>query len=66
MASAFNWGSNFLISSLFPQMAELSLVFAYGFYAGSALLSLFFVLKWVPETKGREIEDMNESAYIRA
>ncbi|GAA4912093.1 sugar porter family MFS transporter [Nesterenkonia rhizosphaerae] len=66
VASAFNWGSNFLISSLFPQMAELSLVFAYGFYAGSALLSLFFVLKWVPETKGREIEDMKESAYIRA
>ena len=38
LASAFNWGSNFLISFLFPQMAELSLVFAYGFYGISALV----------------------------
>ncbi|GAA1820425.1 sugar porter family MFS transporter [Nesterenkonia flava] len=65
VASAFNWGSNFLISTLFPQMAELSLVFAYGFYAISALLSLVFVLLWVPETKGREIEDMQEKAHSR-
>lgn len=65
VASAFNWGSNFLISTLFPQMAELSLVFAYAFYGISALLSLFFVLKYVPETKGREIEDMQENAYVR-
>lgn len=65
LASAFNWGSNFLISSLFPQMAELSLVFAYGFYGVSALVSLVFVLKWVPETKGREIEDMQAEAYVK-
>ncbi|WP_146340994.1 sugar porter family MFS transporter [Nesterenkonia sp. NBAIMH1] len=66
VASAFNWGSNFLVSSLFPSMAELSLVFAYGFYAISALVSLFFVLKFVPETKNREIEDMREGAYSKA
>ncbi|WP_150460952.1 sugar porter family MFS transporter [Nesterenkonia ebinurensis] len=65
VASAFNWGSNFLISSLFPQMAELSLVFAYAFYGISALVSLVFVLKWVPETKAREIEDMEERAYSK-
>lgn len=63
LASAFNWGSNFLISSLFPQMAELSLVFAYAFYGVSALVSLVFVLKWVPETNGREIEDMHNEAH---
>lgn len=66
VASAFNWGSNFLISTLFPQMAELSLVFAYAFYGVSALISLVFVLKYVPETKGREIEDMKEQAYSKA
>ncbi|TLP77151.1 sugar porter family MFS transporter [Nesterenkonia sphaerica] len=65
VASAFNWGSNFLISTLFPQMAELSLVFAYGFYGVSALASLFFVLKYVPETKGREIEEMQERAHSK-
>ncbi|NDK32844.1 sugar porter family MFS transporter [Nesterenkonia haasae] len=65
VASAFNWGSNFLISTLFPQMAELSLVFAYAFYGVSALISLVFVLKYVPETKGREIEEMQEQAYSK-
>lgn len=65
VASAFNWASNFLISTMFPQMAELSLVFAYGFYGISALVSLVFVLKWVPETKGREIEDMDDAARLR-
>ncbi len=65
VASAFNWGSNFLISTLFPQMAEFSLVFAYAFYGVSALISLVFVLKYVPETKGREIEEMQEQAYSK-
>jgi hypothetical protein len=39
-------------------MAELGLSFAYGFYTVFALLSLLFVAKFVPETKGRQLEDM--------
>ncbi|WP_022871747.1 sugar porter family MFS transporter [Nesterenkonia alba] len=66
VCSAFNWLANFAISSSFPSMAELSLVFSYGFYAISALISLFFVLKFVPETKGREIEEMQETAHRRS
>lgn len=37
----------------------LLLGLAYGFYAVFALLSLFFVLKFVRETKGRTLEDMD-------
>ncbi|HEY0197684.1 MAG TPA: hypothetical protein VGC19_03955 [Rhodanobacter sp.] len=33
--------------------------FAYGLYAGFALLSLLFVLYAVCETKGIELEDMH-------
>ena len=44
----------------------LGLTFAYGFYAVSALLSLVFVLLWVPETKGVELEEMTEGAHTRA
>ncbi|GAA3284028.1 sugar porter family MFS transporter [Nesterenkonia halobia] len=66
VSAAANWLANFVISTVFPSMADLSLVFAYGFYAVSALLSLVFVLKWVPETKGRELEDMSEGAYERS
>ncbi|MDZ5076565.1 sugar porter family MFS transporter [Nesterenkonia sp. HG001] len=65
LTASANWAANFVISTIFPSMAELSLVFAYGFYAVSALLSLVFVLKWVPETKGRELEDMAEGAYSK-
>jgi SP family sugar:H+ symporter-like MFS transporter len=30
----------------------------YGFYACCAFLSIFFVVKMVHETRGRELEDM--------
>ncbi len=58
IAAAAQWLANFAISTSFPVMADLGLGFAYGFYAVCALLSFFFVLRWVPETKGRELEDM--------
>jgi hypothetical protein len=31
---------------------------AYGLYAGFAFLSIFFVLRFVNETKGKELEEM--------
>ncbi|WP_442864219.1 sugar porter family MFS transporter [Brevibacterium sp. BRM-1] len=65
-AAAVNWLANFAISTLFPAMADFSLAAAYGFYAVCSLLSLFFVLKWVPETKGVELEEMTEGAHTRA
>ena len=59
IAAAAQWLANFAISVSFPKMAEVGLGFAYGFYTLFALLSFFFVFKWVPETKGRELEDMD-------
>ena len=58
LAAAAQWGANFLISTTFPTMADIGLWFAYGFYTLAALASFVFVLKFVPETKGRELEDM--------
>ncbi|WP_010149461.1 sugar porter family MFS transporter [Serinicoccus profundi] len=58
IAAAAQWMANFVISTSFPAMADLGLGFAYGFYTLCALLSLFFVMKFVPETNGRELEDM--------
>ncbi|WP_298455354.1 sugar porter family MFS transporter [uncultured Cellulomonas sp.] len=58
LAAAAQWLANFLISTSFPAMAEIGLSFAYGFYTTFALLSLLFVAKFVPETKGRQLEDM--------
>ena len=47
-------------TDLRPKMKDISLSMSYGFYAACALLSLFFVIKWVRETKGKELEDMDE------
>ena len=58
LAAAAQWLANFVISRSFPKMAEIGLSFAYGFYTTFALLSFFFVLRFVPETKGRQLEDM--------
>ncbi|QNK03058.1 sugar porter family MFS transporter [Dyella telluris] len=58
VAAAAQWLANFAITTSFPPLAKLGLPFAYGLYAAFALLSLLFVAKWVRETKGLELEDM--------
>jgi sugar porter (SP) family MFS transporter len=58
VAAGAQWLANFAITSSFPPMAQLSLPFSYGMYAFFALLSLLFVLRFVRETRGVELEDM--------
>jgi SP family xylose:H+ symportor-like MFS transporter len=60
IAVAAQWTANYLISSSYPAMMELSGAFTYGFYGVMSVLSLIFVWKMVPETKGRTLEDMEE------
>ncbi|HLT82816.1 MAG TPA: sugar porter family MFS transporter, partial [Phototrophicaceae bacterium] len=62
VASAANWLANFAVSTTFPSLSEVGLSLAYGLYAFFALLSLFFVLWQVPETRGRELEDMTDDS----
>ncbi|WP_143340440.1 sugar porter family MFS transporter [Demequina sp. NBRC 110057] len=59
VAAAAQWLANWTITMTFPVFADIGLTFAYGFYAAMALLSLFFVIFKVPETKGMELEDMD-------
>ena len=58
VAAAAQWLANFAITASFPALAELGLSFAYGLYATFALVSLFFVLGAVRETRGVELEAM--------
>ncbi len=60
VAAAAQWIANFVISTTFPPLAEVGLPLAYGLYTALALLSFLFVLRAVPETKGRELEDMDD------
>ena len=53
------WLSNFGITMTFPIMlAGVGLGGAYGFYTVCAVISVFFILKFVHETKGKELEEM--------
>ncbi|NAZ75776.1 sugar porter family MFS transporter [Kineococcus sp. T13] len=65
VAAAAQWLANFAVSTTFPSLAGIGLQFAYGLYAVIALLSLVFVLKAVRETKGRELEEMDDDAPAR-
>ncbi|HET7817411.1 MAG TPA: sugar porter family MFS transporter [Sphingomicrobium sp.] len=59
VAGFAQWFSNYLIAQSFPVMArELGLALSYSFYAASAVLSFFLVQKYVRETKGKELEQM--------
>lgn len=59
VAAAAQWMANFTISVSFPSLSAIGLSFAYGLYAAFALISFIFVFTQVPETKGRELEDMD-------
>jgi MFS family permease len=59
VAAAAQWLANFLVSTTFPALASVGLSFAYGLYTAFAVLSLLFVARYVHETKGRELEQMD-------
>ncbi|TDZ80693.1 sugar porter family MFS transporter [Mycobacteroides salmoniphilum] len=58
VATAGNWAANWLVTVSFPALRD-TLGIAYGFYAICAVLSFVFVARWVKETKGRTLEDMD-------
>jgi MFS transporter, SP family, sugar:H+ symporter len=53
------WTSNFGITMTFPLLlTSIGLGGAYGLYTACAVISIFFILKFVHETKGKELEQM--------
>jgi SP family sugar:H+ symporter-like MFS transporter len=55
-----NWIANFIVSETFPTLVSVSIGLAYGIFTVCAFLSFFYVLKYVKETKGAELEDMEQ------
>jgi len=54
------WVANFGITMTFPMMLSgVGLGGAYSFYAVCALISIVFIAKYVKETKGLELEEMD-------
>jgi SP family sugar:H+ symporter-like MFS transporter len=60
LAAAAQWIANWVISTSFPVLKDAGLGLAYGIYAVSAFLSLLFVLRFIRETKGQELEEMTD------
>jgi MFS transporter, SP family, sugar:H+ symporter len=59
VAGLAQWGSNFVITWTFPMLlAGIGLAGAYGLYTAAAAISVAFVLRYVHETRGRELEQM--------
>lgn len=65
IAVASQWISNYLVSWTFPMMDKNTYLldkfhhgFAYWIYGLMSLLAMYFVWKYVPETKGKTLEEM--------
>ena len=59
VAGAAQWTSNFAITVTFPiLLTGIGLAGAYGLYAAAAVASAFFVRRYVHETRGKELEQM--------
>ncbi len=59
LAGLSQWGTNFLVTLTFPLLlAGVGLGGAYGLYAFFAVVSAFYAWKFVRETKGRSLEQM--------
>lgn len=60
IAVAAQWAANYFISSTYPAMMEFSSGLTYCFYGAMSVLSLIFVWKMVPETKGKTLEELEK------
>jgi len=57
--TTINSTTNIKVSD-FPALASVGLGLAYGVYTVFAFVAIFFVIKFVKETKGRTLESMSE------
>jgi len=67
VAVAAQWIANYLVSWTFPMMDKNSLLiekfnhgFAYWIYGAMGVLAMLLVWKFVPETKGKTLEEMEK------
>jgi hypothetical protein len=54
-----NSAVSFLVQLIFPwELANLGATFTFAIYGGFAFLGLAIILKYVPETKGKTLEEL--------
>ena len=61
IATFTNWSANYIISLTFLTLIDLfGVSYTFFFYAGIGLLALWFISKKIPETKGKELEEIQQ------
>jgi sugar porter (SP) family MFS transporter len=65
VAATFNWGTNLLITLTFLTLVEkLGPSWTFWFYGASAVAAGIFSYYFVPETKGRTLEEIEEFWHV--
>ncbi|MDR0232032.1 MAG: D-xylose transporter XylE [Dysgonamonadaceae bacterium] len=60
IAVACQWLANFIVSSTFPPLLKFNGALPYAIYGAMAVISAIFVWKFVPETKGKTLEEIEK------
>ena len=65
LSVVFLWGGNFLVAQFFPLMLSVLQGASFYIFAAACLACVVFVAKYVPETKGRSLEDLEQDFFLR-
>lgn len=58
------WGGNFFVSRFFPVLVEnISAANTFFIFAGISVIAFIFVMAWVPETKGKTLEEIEAELH---
>jgi MFS family permease len=61
LGSATHWGMNALIAQIFPMIAAYTQALPFAFFAACMVVQFFVVLTLFPETRGVELESMDQA-----
>ena len=67
VATFFLWIANYLVSQTFPVLNDHPFLvkhfhhaFPFWVYGSLCVIALFFIWRWIPETKGRTLEEIEQ------
>jgi sugar porter (SP) family MFS transporter len=67
VATAFNWGSAWLVSQFFLSLTEsIGQAATFWLFAAMCVLAFVWIWRFVPETRGRSLEDIEQMWVDRA